>query len=531
MVHDENEFFRRATTLLCSSLDCATALHRCLLYLGKFMPIDMMILWVFDESAQGLRRIAVATPEEGLHSDMVMLLPPATREKLVKMDIPHMIIERSGFAPVVMRLVNHPDSDPMARSLKQYFEPNDYSSMVMYLEIEGKRLGTLFVRAEGKNRYTEYHTRRLALLHEPFSLSVAHTLLFEENRKARNREKDDDGYFLQKIGMPGNKIIGADCGLKGVMEMVSQVGLLNSPVLLRGETGVGKDMIANVIHHCSPFRCGPFIKVNCGAIPETLIDSELFGHEKGSFTGATIQKRGCFERANHGTIFLDEIGELPPHAQVRLLRVLQFKEVQRVGGADPVPLNIRVIAATHRKLEEMVETGLFREDLWFRLNVFPIFIPPLRHRKEDIPELVHDLVVKKSRELKLIRVPALAPGTISRLTAYHWPGNVRELENIIERALILCKGDTITTDAFLFRDERTVAAVQMETDDIPPLDEIVSAHIKKALVKANGRIHGPDGAARLLGVNSSTLRNKMDKLGIKYGRALRSKGANGYRSA
>jgi len=209
---------------------------------------------------------------------------------------------------------------------------------------------------------------------------------------------------------------------------------------LLGETGTGKEVFANAIHYSSPRKNGPFIKVNCGAIPETLLDSELFGHEKGAFTGAVSQKRGRFERANKGTIFLDEIGELPAPAQVRLLRVLQTKEIERVGGATSIPVDVRIISATNRNLQEMIASGRFREDLWFRLNVFPIMIPPLRQRREDIPALVHHLIERKSKELKLTGRPVLAPGAIDRLMAHEWPGNVRELENMIERSLIQHRG-------------------------------------------------------------------------------------------
>jgi transcriptional regulator with GAF, ATPase, and Fis domain len=518
MVVDENEFFRKATMELCSSFDIAIALHRCLTFIRQVMPADMMILWSYEESMSGLRTIAAATPQEGHNADTIMLLPPTVREKLLKMDVPHTIVERSGLSPVVVRIVNHPDADPVGKSLRHYFEPPDYSAILMYLSLEGQKLGTVFLRAEGKNRYSEDHGRLLALLHEPFALAVSNTLEREESRKLKDLRADDNQYLHRELfRIFGDQIIGADYGLKGVMEMVRQVAHLNSPVLLRGETGVGKDMIASAIHHSSPLRDGPFIKVNCGAIPETLVDSELFGHEKGAFTGAIIQKRGFFERANHGTIFLDEIGELPLHAQVRMLRVLQYREIQRLGGTNSIPVDIRVIAATHRNLEDMVETGHFREDLWFRLNVFPIFIPPLRLRKGDIPALVHHLITRKSRDLKLPNIPALAPGTINRLMAYHWPGNVRELENVIERALILSKGDTLAPDSFLFREDKIPASSE-GTHDILLLDEIVSRHIRKVLKTSKGRIHGIDGAAHLLGINPSTLRNRMNKLGIGYGR-------------
>jgi transcriptional regulator with GAF, ATPase, and Fis domain len=196
-------------------------------------------------------------------------------------------------------------------------------------------------------------------------------------------------------------------------------------------------MIAHAIHNSSPRSNGPFVSINCGAIPDSLIDSELFGHEKGAFTGALSQKRGRFERADKGTIFLDEIGELPAAAQARLLRVLQSREIERVGGVETISLDIRVIAATNRNLEEMVKNRKFREDLWFRSNVFPILVPPLRHRSSDIPSLVKHFIDRKAKELKISATTTLAHGAIDSLMAYDWPGNVRELENVIERAMIL----------------------------------------------------------------------------------------------
>jgi transcriptional regulator with GAF, ATPase, and Fis domain len=303
------------------------------------------------------------------------------------------------------------------------------------------------------------------------------------------------------------------------MAMVQQVASLGSPVLLLGQTGVGKDVVANAIHYSSPRKDGPFVKVNCGAIPETLLDSELFGHEKGAFTGAISQRRGRFERANGGTIFLDEIGELPPQAQVRMLRVLQYKEIERVGGTNPISVDIRLIAATNRNLEEMVKAKQFREDLWFRLNVFPIRIPPLCERKEDIPALVHHFIKRKSQEMRLPVPPPLAHGVIDRLMAYHWPGNVRELENVIERALILSKGQALSLDDLAVEKPKDGSQTYIEAQEAPlKLDEVTSQHIRRVLEMTKGKVHGKGGAAELLGINPSTLRNRMNQLGIRYGR-------------
>jgi transcriptional regulator with GAF, ATPase, and Fis domain len=290
--------------------------------------------------------------------------------------------------------------------------------------------------------------------------------------------------------------------------------------LLLGDTGTGKEVIATAMHNLSPRRNGPFIKVNCGAIPESLMDSELFGHEKGAFTGALFQKRGRFERADGGTIFLDEIGELTPGAQVRLLRVIQEKEIERVGGTEPIALDIRVIAATHRNLEAMLAEGKFREDLYFRLKVFPIVIPPLKERRADIPALVSYFMAKKSREMGLVEISVLAQGAIDRLMQYDWPGNVRELQNAVERAIILSQGKPLTFDEIgtVVSKPLPLAASRQTGLSSCSFEEAMVNHIRHALEATGGRVGGEKGAARLLNMNPSTLRTKMRRLGIPFGR-------------
>ncbi|MCP4400427.1 MAG: sigma-54-dependent Fis family transcriptional regulator, partial [bacterium] len=263
---------------------------------------------------------------------------------------------------------------------------------------------------------------------------------------------------------------------------------------------------------------GPLITVNCGAIPESLIDSELFGHEKGAFTGALSQKRGRFERANTGTVFLDEIGELPLAAQVRLLRVLQEKEIERVGGTKAIGVDCRVIAATHRNLEEMVRDGQFREDLWFRISVFPLRIPPLRERRSDIPALLQYVIREKVKELKLPSVPDVAPGVIDRFLEYAWPGNVRELANVVEREIILNPHGPLTFEHVNPAIQPKTHHVEAQHETTDNLDEAIRVHIQRVLQKTQGKVHGSGGAAELLGINANTLRNRMNKLGIAYGR-------------
>ena len=313
-------------------------------------------------------------------------------------------------------IINRPEAGPVSREIAQTMPIEKMSFLILPLKLEGKRLGAVTVYVNGLDRYTKKHAEMLSLLNEPFAIAMSNALKHQEVLVLKEMLADDNQYLHRELlRISGDKIIGADAGLKGVMQMVMQVAPLNSPVLLLGETGVGKEVIANAIHYSSSRKNLPFIKVNCGAIPESLIDSELFGHEKGAFTGASVQKRGRFERAHRGTIFLDEIGELPPQAQVRLLRVLQNKEIERVGGTTSIPVDVRIISATHRNLDDMVRARLFREDLWFRLNVFPIMIPPVRQRKEDIPSLIQYFVEKKSKELKFRKPPVPAPGAVKQL--------------------------------------------------------------------------------------------------------------------
>jgi formate hydrogenlyase transcriptional activator len=504
---DENDFFRRGTIQICSSLDIEIAMWRCIRFLKDFMPADEMYLHLYESGLGAFRTIAGATATEGRKMDRITPLPKDVRLGL-------------GRNLQSMYIINQPELEPGLQFMLQYYGRPDTSALIRLLEVEGKKLGALVLLAEGRDRFSEEHARLFSLLNEPFAIALSNTLKHQEILKLKDLLADDNRYLHRELlHLSGDEIVGADFGLKGVMTMVREVASLNSPVLLLGETGVGKDIVANAIHYSSPRKDGPFVKVNCGAIPETLLDSELFGHEKGAFTGAISQRRGRFERANQGTIFLDEIGELPPQAQVRMLRVLQYKEIERVGGTNSISVDIRLIAATNRNLEEMFKAKQFREDLWFRLNVFPIRIPPLSERKEDIPALVHHFIKRKSHELRLPVPPPLAHGVIDRLMAYHWPGNVRELENVIERALILSKGQPLTFDDLAGGKPNNGSLIHVEPQEAPlKLDEVTSQHICRVLEMTKGKVHGKGGAAEALGINPSTLRNRMNQLGIPYGR-------------
>jgi transcriptional regulator with GAF, ATPase, and Fis domain len=503
---DENDFFRRATLRICSSLEIETAMWRAMQFLKDFIPGEEMYLHLYESGLGAMRTIAGATAAEGRKMDRITPLPQGIRPGIT--------------AFTGMKVINQPESEPGFQFMLNFYRRPDTSALVQLLEVEGKRLGALVLLAEGREKFSEEHARLFSLLKEPFAIALSNTLRHQEVLRLKDLLADDNRYLHRELlHLSGDEIVGAEFGLKEVMMKAQQVASQSSPVLLLGETGVGKDVIANAIHYSSPRKDGPFVKVNCGAIPETLLDSELFGHEKGAFTGALSQKRGRFERADHGTLFLDEIGELPPQAQVRMLRVLQYKEIERVGGTNPISVDIRLIAATNRDLEEMVKAKQFREDLWFRLSVFPIPIPPLRERKEDIPALVHHFVKRKSRELRLAEPPPLARGAIDRLIDYPWPGNVREMENVIERALIVSKGAPLTFDDLTRGKPSETSLPPIGTQDAPlKLDKAMSRHILRVLEMTRGKVHGKGGAAEVLGINPSTLRNRMNQLRIPYGR-------------
>ncbi|MBI4765358.1 MAG: sigma 54-interacting transcriptional regulator [Deltaproteobacteria bacterium] len=513
MVVDEKEFFRQATLEICSSLDIEKALFNSFTYICKYIPADQMNLNFFNENMSEGIIYAIATHEG---SKIINLVHPySQKEKKVFFD--------PDRTPDLL-LLNSAEGLPIAQKALELLKRPDSSFLGLRLRIDGQLKGSINLLARGKNRFTQEHLHLFSLLKDPWTIVLINNRQYRELLDLKELIADDNRYLRKELQLQiGEKIIGSDKGLKNVVSMLRHVAPQNSPVLLLGETGVGKEVFALAIHHLSSRSEGPFIKVNCGAIPETLIDSELFGHEKGAFTGAVSQKRGRFERAQKGTIFLDEIGELPLPAQVRLLRVLEDKTIERVGGSEPLALDIRIIAATHRNLKNMIESGSFREDLYYRLNVFPIEIPPLRHRKSDLSDLAEYFIRKKSIDLGRYPLPALAPGAVKRLMAYDWPGNVRELENTIERALILNK------DPFLDFDPVHHPGLK---DPVPDqhqphlrtlkFDEMAFYHISQILKSTDGRIQGKGGAAEILGINPGTLRHKMRMLGIPFGRKIKA---------
>ena len=314
------------------------------------------------------------------------------------------------------------------------------------------------------------------------------------------------------------EIIGDSPALQEVLEHVELVAPTDATVLILGETGTGKELIARAIHNASARRGRPFIKLNCAAIPLDLLESELFGHEKGAFTGAIAQRIGRFEAADKGTLFLDEIGDIPPALQAKLLRVLQEQEFERVGGMRTQKVDVRVVAATHRDLGEMVRKNEFRSDLYYRLNVFPLRLPPLRDRGEDIAPLVRHFVEHFSNRMgKVINhIPA---ETMRVFTSYSWPGNIRELQNVIERAVVLSTGPVLTADVTELNIDDGAKCTQHDRgslDDV--LHETERTQILRALEQAGGVVSGPNGAAARLRIKRTTLLNRMQRLGIRISR-------------
>jgi transcriptional regulator with GAF, ATPase, and Fis domain/tetratricopeptide (TPR) repeat protein len=365
----------------------------------------------------------------------------------------------------------------------------------------------------GKDPFPHNQIPFVRMLCSQIAVGLSNIRIYEELREQRDRLEDEAVFYKKEMGVAGptTMIIGKSTGIGSVLDQIQQVAPTDSLVLILGETGVGKELVAKAIHSLSTRKDGAFIPVNLSALPQELITSELFGHEKGAFTGAHESHRGRFELADGGTIFLDEIGDLPASIQVKLLRVLQEGTFERLGSSKQIHSHFRVIAATNKDLHSEVDKGTFRQDLYYRLNVFPIYVPPLRERKDDLSQLANHFMEKFGKKLGK-RLRSIAPQELKKLLDYHWPGNVRELEHFIERAIILSDGHSISFSGL----KQTWSTPTPEDDQpIRPLEEIERAYVRKALAATGWRVSGPRGAAYLLGLKTSTLRFRMDKLGIK----------------
>lgn len=375
----------------------------------------------------------------------------------------------------------------------------------------GGPLGVITMGSREPNNFRQEDVDLLSQISNQIALAVDNAIAYGRVTEARDRLEEERLYLESEIGSEYNlgDIVGKSTALRTVLDQIAIVAPTGSTVLLHGETGTGKELFARAIHNRSPRRERTFVRLNCAAIPSGLVESELFGHEKGAFTGALMQKRGRFELADRGTLFLDEIGDISLELQPKLLRALQEQEFERLGSTKTVEVDVRLIAATHRDLQTMIRNNQFREDLFYRLNVFPIEIPPLRERREDIPLLVHFFVLRASRQMQK-RIRSVPKQAMEVLVNAQWPGNIRELENFIERCVILTQGDELNVpQAELKKTVARAVASQASTFEQAERQAIVDA-----LKAASGRISGKHGAAERLALKRTTLQNKMRKLNI-----------------
>ncbi len=382
---------------------------------------------------------------------------------------------------------------------------------ILPLVVRDRVLGILALGKREKTAYTQDEVDFLTQVSGQIAIAVENSLVLGELRDLKDNCDEQSVCLEDEIGSELNfkEIVGRSGALQRVLRQVEVVAPTDSGVLIQGETGTGKELIARAIHNLSERRDRPFIKLNCAAIPSGLLESELFGHEKGAFTGAIIRKAGRFEVADKGTLFLDEVGDIPLELQPKLLRVLQEREFEKLGSSRTQQVDVRVIAATHRDLKQMVEDGEFRGDLFYRLHVFPLPVPPLRERRDDIPILVRHYVDKYARRMNR-RIETIPSQAMEAFASYPWPGNVRELQNYIERAVILSPGSNLHPPLA----ELKQATIQGRSSKLSTLEEVEREHVLRAIRESNWIIGGPNGAAVRLGVKRTTLAYRIRKLKI-----------------
>ena len=499
---ERSELLLEVNNMLVSNLNLRELLSAISVCLRRVIPHDLAGLALYDPGANQLQLAALDFP--------------ANEDLFVEGEIIPLDGNPGGVAFTTRRTVmsdaRHSD-DPMG---KRFAAAGLKSSCIVPLISHDRALGVLGVSSLRDNAFTDEDAELLGQLAKQVAIAVENALAFRKIDELKKKLEEEKLYLEEEMRTEYNfeEIIGSSSVLKRVLQEVETVAATDSTVLIYGETGTGKELIARAIHNLSPRRERTLVKVNCGAIPTGLLESEMFGHEKGAFTGAIERRVGRFELANRGTIFLDEIEDIPLELQPKLLRVLQEHEFERLGSSHTTRVDVRVVAATNTDLVQLVSEKKFRSDLYYRFNVFPIILPSLRERPDDIPLLVNFFANKFAQQMKkpIERIPA---ETMSYLTNYNWPGNIRELQNLIERAVILTRGSVLEVPlAELKSSKGSIDQVNSST-----LESVEREHILRVLGESNWVIAGPTGAAARLGLNRTTLNNRMRKLGITRPRA------------
>jgi formate hydrogenlyase transcriptional activator len=464
------------------------------------IPFDRLSLSLFDPDAKVLRLVTYAGPYRRDDYTPIGRVLELNDSPVGRAFLTQKAVLRSDL-----------ENDRQTSSEERAFTHGFRSLCSLPLIVRGNSIGGITVGSLTKNQYKEADVQFLMEVANQIAIAVDNMKSYEEAKTLKARFQSETVYLQEEIKTEHNfeEIIGQSAPMCQLLRKIEQVAPTEATVLIQGETGTGKELLARAVHDRSRRKDRPLVKVNCGSIPSGLVESELFGHEKGAFTGATQRRTGRFELAHGGTIFLDEVTELPIDTQVKLLRVLQEGEFERVGSSETIKVDVRVIAATNRDLKEVVTSGTFRSDLFYRLHVFPLEAPPLRDRTSDIPLLVNFFLSKFGKKLgKDVR--GVSQKAMESLTNYNWPGNVRELQNIVERAVVLASGPIVHIDDSVLQSNGAV-----EESTVDTLESMERSHIVRALKKTNWVIHGKKGAAEILGINPSTLRSRMDKLGIK----------------
>jgi formate hydrogenlyase transcriptional activator len=466
----------------------------------RIVPFDRFALSQYDPGSDHLRIVTYAGPYQRQDYS------PVGRE--LKLDDSPAGLAFVSHKPVLRRDL---EAERLTTSEERAYGHGFRSICALPLVVRGRSIGAITVGSLTRFQYSEADAEFLMEAANQIGIAVDNMKAHEETMALKARFEAEKVYLQEEIKTEHNfeEIIGQSVPVRQLLRNLEQVAPTEATVLIRGETGTGKELLARAVQDRSRRKDRPLVKVNCGSIPSGLVESELFGHEKGAFTGATQRRIGRFELANGGTIFLDEVTELPLDTQVKLLRVLQEGEFERVGSSQTIKVDVRVIAATNRDLEEVVGNGTFRSDLFYRLNVFPLEVPPLRDRKEDIPLLVNFFLSKFGKKLGK-EVRGVSQRTMEGLINYSWPGNVRELQNVVERGVVLAGGTIVNIDDAKMRFDGAVQKSAVDT-----LENVERNHIMRALNETSWVIHGKKGAAEILGINPSTLRSRMEKLGIR----------------